>query len=549
MSKRTAPHKQSSKRKRVVAITALLSSLPLSPAFAASLFANPVATDSAYAPVIPNAPAGGSILQNGASGATESRNTEAERRRQILQEKGKNKIGTANISSALESRISETAASITSSVTGKISQSENSLMARVEQMQGASEADIIGAVTLAMGMNPPVEREYTNPMGLTHVYTTAYDGVAVLTIVGAGAGGNAGFDTTPGFGGRAGSVIDGRKVNVPRNTPVYVRVGTGGAGAQTTAQTPGSGGVSEIRFGSSGNVAAGGVGTREFGCQRTSGVGGRDATNLLYFSHDRRHGAAQVCSGGFGRNPATALGEFAKARGGSGGGTLTENFYYLSGTLAQMSGASDGRFGGGGGGGAPTRWPMRNYFIDPLNGSGHFPVYHVPGGNGAAGYARFRFFDPNEVITQASLEEFIEAGGALSGNVSTAGKVVNTSRVQTHIPCGNLDEYGSNGGTVLYQLLPGNGSLNMNTYCRNSFTQREDLVQSERVDIANMTHTKELAWTVTESCGGVARKRAFLDIDIRVNKTGMRLDSIGHTHSVRAGFTTVELHGFCDSGE
>lgn len=438
MSRHTALHKRSSNRRAFRLALAAFSMIPFAaPVHAQSLFANPMASDQAFAPV---EGIGSKKNQLQQKNANEQNMAETNKRQ--------NRSGDVGIFESMRSNISNTAntlngqidatkadlANTANQLSGSIAQTNSRFatesartaeairastadaVAAVSGMISSSEQEVLAAVAIALGNNPPQTFEFTTPQALTQVTTMPYLGTVVMTIVGGGAGGNAGYETTPGFGGNAGQVVYQRRVdNIPQGTPISVAVGSGGLGASTTAQTPGSGQPSQVRIGGTNHTALGASGVRQFGCQpaTSTSIG---HVGLFYRTNNPGDGGA-ACSGGFGHRAMS--GDFNKSKSGTGGGALVGDYYWRSGTLATLSGQSDARFGGGGGGGAQpsTFVPSRGFYQDPINGDGGRGYYHVPGGAGSGGYVQVRIFDPNEIITMDNLTKFVKDGGASSTNI------------------------------------------------------------------------------------------------------------------------------------
>lgn len=438
MSRHTALHKTSRNRRALRMALAAFSMIPFaSPVAAQSLFANPMASDQAFAPV-----------EGAASKKSDLQQKNANERNMAETNKRQDRSGDVGIFESMRSNISNTASTLTGEIdatradlantanqlNGSISQTNSRFadesartaeairsattdaVAAVSGMISSSEQEVLAAVAIALGNNPPQTFEFTTPQALSQVTTMPYLGTVVMTIVGGGAGGNAGYETTPGYGGSAGQVVYQRRVdNIPQGTPISVAVGSGGAGAATTAQTPGSGQQSQVRIGAANYTAIGGVGVRQFGCQPAS------ATSIghvgLFYRTNNPGDGGSACSGGYGHRAVT--GDFNKSKSGTGGGALVGDYYYRNGTMATLSGQSDARFGGGGGGGAPpsTFVPSRGFYQDPIYGDGGRGYYHIPGGDGSGGYVQVRIFDPNEIITMDNLTKFVKDGGASSTNV------------------------------------------------------------------------------------------------------------------------------------
>lgn len=438
MSRHTALHKTSRNRRALRMALAAFSMIPFaSPVAAQSLFANPMASDQAFAPV-----------EGAASKKSDLQQKNANERNMAETNKRQDRSGDVGIFESMRSNISNTASTLTGEIdatradlantanqlNGSISQTNSRFadesartaeairsattdaVAAVSGMISSSEQEVLAAVAIALGNNPPQTFEFTTPQALSQVTTMPYLGTVVMTIVGGGAGGNAGYETTPGYGGSAGQVVYQRRVdNIPQGTPISVAVGSGGAGAVTTAQTPGSGQQSQVRIGSTNHTAIGGVGVRQFGCQPAS------STSIghvgLRYRTANPGDFAYPCSGGYGHKAVT--GDFNKSKSGTGGGGLVVDYYHRNGTMATLSGQSDARFGGGGGGAAaPSAFvPSRGFYQDPIYGDGGRGYYHIPGGAGSGGYVQVRIFDPNEIITMDNLTQFVKEGGASPTNV------------------------------------------------------------------------------------------------------------------------------------
>lgn len=452
MSRHTALHKRSSNRRAFRLALAAFSMIPFAaPVHAQSLFANPMASDQAFAPV---EGIGSKKNQLQQKNANEQNMAETNKRQ--------NRSGDVGIFESMRSNISNTAntlngqidatkadlANTANQLSGSIAQTNSRFatesartaeairastadaVAAVSGMISSSEQEVLAAVAIALGNNPPQTFEFTTPQALTQVTTMPYLGTVVMTIVGGGAGGNAGYETTPGFGGNAGQVVYQRRVdNIPQGTPISVAVGSGGLGASTTAQTPGSGQPSQVRIGGTNHTALGASGVRQFGCQpaTSTSIG---HVGLFYRTNNPGDGGA-ACSGGFGHRAMS--GDFNKSKSGTGGGALVGDYYWRSGTLATLSGQSDARFGGGGGGGAQpsTFVPSRGFYQDPINGDGGRGYYHVPGGAGSGGYVQVRIFDPNEIITMDNLTKFVKGGGASDSNFDIIGQASSKSGPRT----------------------------------------------------------------------------------------------------------------------
>lgn len=452
MSRKTAMHKRSSTRKMVYMAAASLATMPFSIASAQepkTLFSNAVASDSAYAPVID---AQGRVWDN--ENAIRSKNTDRVNLLNSL--KRQNRSGDASVTNALRADLANKAAQLGTQITNtntslsqqinttnttlnnKITAAESSLGERIQEGQTAasqqtseairsstadtiaavsgmissSEQEVLGAVAIALGQNEGQTFEYTVGANRFHVINMPYDGAAIVTIVGGGAGGNSGYQDSVGYGGGAGLVIDQQRHDVAKGTPIYVQVGKGGLGASNTSITPGSGQASFIDFGTKRVAANGAAGVRQFGCQPASQTS-RGHVGLVYHTNNPGD-AATPCSGGFGQTAVGGL--FAKSKGGSGGGSPVGRYYWRTGSIPTLQGQSDARFGGGGGGGAPGRAFVgsRGFFQDPINGDGGSGMYFTPGSNGADGYVKIRIFDPNDIITQDKLESFVDSGQASS---------------------------------------------------------------------------------------------------------------------------------------
>lgn len=465
----------------VIASSAIVMPLVVvSPVYAAgSLFANPQASDSAYAPI-----------EGTASKASQIRSNDDSALQEIEQKKRQQRAGDASILNSMRSDLANTANTInnslnstnasitnlsnsTSNALSTLSTStsqgladvanaaaqartaqEASMLASVSQIVAASEQNILGAVAIQLGNDLPQTFEFASAQALTPVTTMPYDGKAVMTIVGGGAGGNAGYSTSMGYGGAAGQVVDGMEVTVAKGTPISVEVGAGGAGAVNTGQTPGSGGLSRVVIGGVSYVAQGGAGSRQFGCKPGSSVSVGNI-GLIYRTSDLGDGAIP-CSGGYG--DAAVGGNFVKSKGATGGGAVVRDYYAKSGSLSTLGGQSDARLGGGGAGGAAALAyvPSRGFYQDPIYGDSGPGNYYIPGSGGAAGYVQVRLFNPNEILTKQSLINFVKAGGTADANINIA---------ETLASLGSRNAIGD-GGWSAYEDLPNqriallyNGSL------------------------------------------------------------------------------------------
>ena len=581
MSRHTALHKKSANRRALRIVLAALPMIALaSPVSAQSLFANPMASDQAFAPV-----------EGAASKKSDLQQKNANERNMAETNKRQDRSGDVGIFESMRSNISNTANTLTGEIdatradlantanqlNGSISQTNSRFadesartaeairsattdaVAAVSGMISSSEQEVLAAVAIALGNNPPQTFEFTTPQALSQVTTMPYLGTVVMTIVGGGAGGNAGYETTPGYGGSAGQVVYQRRVdNIPQGTAISVAVGSGGAGAATTAQTPGSGQQSQVRIGATNYTAIGGVGVRQFGCQPAS------ATSIghvgLFYRTNNPGDGGSACSGGYGHRAVT--GDFNKSKSGTGGGALVGDYYYRNGTMATLSGQSDARFGGGGGGGAPPSAfvPSRGFYQDPINGDGGRGYYHVPGGSGSGGYVQVRIFDPNEIITMDTLTKFIKDGGAVDQNADLLGfSSINvgaktlTGAVPSHPYCYGAQGiyapqfcenfYGMGNLTVTPQPNEKRWALNFAGY-RTYYLENTDRSQ---IDGSAFEKTFDLGSYRSGACNS-GSTRIFYTIKVSPDRDP--LTGLFSNYRVTSTKSSSSIAGFCDtSGE
>lgn len=581
MSRHTAlRNKLSGSRSFRLAFAVLSTVIFTTGASAQSLFANPMASDQAFAPV---EGIGSKKNQLQQKNANEQNMAETNKRQ--------NRSGDVGIFESMRSNISNTAntlngqidatkadlANTANQLSGSIAQTNSRFatesartaeairastadaVAAVSGMISSSEQEVLAAVAIALGNNPPQTFEFTTPQALTQVTTMPYLGTVVMTIVGGGAGGNAGYETTAGYGGNAGQVIYQRRVdNIPQGTPISVAVGSGGLGAATTAQTPGSGQSSQVRIGGTNHTALGASGIRQFGCQPASSTS-IGHVGLIYRTNNPGD-AASLCSGGFGHR--AAGGEFNKSKSGTGGGALVVDYYWRSGTMATLIGQSDARFGGGGGGGAaPSAFvPSRGFYQDPINGDGGRGYYHVPGGSGSGGYVQVRIFDPNEIITMDTLTKFIKDGGAVDQNAdllnfsnAKVGSKTLSGSVPSHPYCYGAQGifapqfcdsfYGVGNLTVTPQPNQKRWALNFAGY-RTYYLEDSDRSQ---IDESAFEKTFDFGSFRSGACNS-GTTRIFYTV--KVSSVRDPLTGVFTDYGITAKKTTSSIEGFCDtSGE
>lgn len=403
MSKKTRLEKRSSFKKGGMVALMGMSLFPFNPQLAsATLFNDPTAADSAFAPV----PGRNAKQKNDTYGKSGSA---------TLGTKGQKRIGAAALT-GIRNDVSNMVNSVTTNVSTMVDASKTEIMERVESTIVASTKETISTIQASLGDSAPIIHEFTSPVSNQFVQTMPYDGFVVMTVVGAGSGGNAGYNFVAGLGGNAGQFVNEKKVAVTKGTSISVTVGAGGAGAASYTANPQAGGGSLVLIGGVSHAASGGVAQtspRQSSCPP-------DAVGVFYRTNNPGDGGSG-CSGGYGKAPVDSSNiAFSKAVKGTGGGGTRRDFYWRSGTMALLSGQLDAKFGAGGGGGAPAMLyvPSRGFSQDPINGDGGPGGYSTPGSKGGDGYVRLRIYDPNALITTERFADLVNQGKASNSAVN-----------------------------------------------------------------------------------------------------------------------------------
>lgn len=412
MSKKTRLEKRSSFKKGGMVALMGMSLFPFNPQLAsATLFNDPTAADSAFAPV-PGRIAKQKNDTYGKSGSA------------TLGGKGQKRIGAAALT-GIRNDVSNMVTNVSNDISTRIESNNTQIIEQVQTDIIASQREVISTVQASLGDSAPIIHEFTSPVSNRFVQTMPYDGFVVMTVVGAGSGGNAGYNFVAGLGGNAGQFINEKKVAVSKGQSISVTVGTGGAGANVYTGNPQAGGGSLVLIGSTSHAAAGGAAQtnpRQASCPP-------GAVGVFYRTNNPGDGGGG-CSGGFGAAPVDSSNiVFPKAVKGTGGGATRGDFYWRSGTMALLSGQPDAKFGAGGGGGAPAMLfvPSRGFSQDPINGDGGPGGYSTPGSRGADGYIKLRIYDPNALITSERLNQFVAEGGASDFRINMSSIIDSTA--------------------------------------------------------------------------------------------------------------------------
>lgn len=398
MSKKTRLEKRSSFKKGGMVALMGMSLFPFNPQLAsATLFNDPTAADSAFAPV-PGRIAKQKNDTYGKSGSA------------TLGTKGQKRIGAAALT-GIRNDVSTMVNNVTSNVSTMVDQSRSEIMQTVENSITTSSKETIATLQASLGDSAPIIHEFTTPATNQFVQTMPYDGFVVMTVVGAGAGGQSGYGRQGGFGGNHGQVIVEKKVAVTKGTPIYATIGTGGAGGNASGSMPVSGGGSSVTVGSTVHGSAGGSAITSRAC------GGSLFSGLVYH-YENPGDTAYGCGAGGGQIAPESSG-FSKMIGGGAGGSTRGRIYWRSGTMDILSGQNTAKFGGGGGGGAPNSMycPSCSGYIDAIYG-GERAAYYIPGSKGGDGYVRIRIYDPNALITTERFADLVNQGKASNSAVN-----------------------------------------------------------------------------------------------------------------------------------
>ncbi len=332
--------------------------------------------------------------------------------------KGQNKKGVANLATIRE----------------VIDQTSNRTLERIEAVSTTIRNEtnknitevtdqVLQTVQASLGDSAPIiiERSIPTNGAFEEILTMPYDGHIVATIVGAGQGGNSGYQYTSGQGGMAGALIFEQKYqNIPAGTKVAVRIGRGGVGSSSAAAGA-AGEPSQLRIGAATYTAIGGTsGSREsFGAgiwYDQASLASCESGPLFLRSGFNWSAGGFVCKGTYGKRPTSSSGVvFQKATGGlplSAG-----SFNFGSATLADYAPRAAGTFGAGGVGGTATMSYVSNYAPAATKSLADETQY-TPGSNGGDGYIKIRAYNPDALITAERLNDFVIAGGAADARVS-----------------------------------------------------------------------------------------------------------------------------------
>lgn len=332
--------------------------------------------------------------------------------------KGQNKKGVANLATIRE----------------VIDQTSNRTLERIEAVSTTIRNEtnknitevtdqVLQTVQASLGDSAPIiiERSIPTNGAFEEILTMPYDGHIVATIVGAGQGGNSGYQYTSGQGGMAGALIFEQKYqNIPAGTKVAVRIGRGGVGSSSAAAGA-AGEPSQLRIGAATYTAIGGTsGSRQsFGAgiwYDQASLASCESGPLFLRSGFNWSAGGFVCKGTYGKRPTSSSGVvFQKATGGlplSAG-----SFNFGSATLADYAPRAAGTFGAGGVGGTATMSYVSNYAPAATKSLADETQY-TPGSNGGDGYIKIRAYNPDALITAERLNDFVVAGGASDARIS-----------------------------------------------------------------------------------------------------------------------------------